>query len=424
MKMVEARGIEPLSIKVLGKSLIARGIAHHSTHKSIALVVTLVVIMASLKSVKNSPNWIASITLPNGKRTDRSTGIRRDGKAASRREAQKIADKYEEEFHRHKSAGQVRKALAEIYTELTEVDVSTVTVEKFLNSWLDAKEGEVKDSTIRFYRGKIAGFLRWLGKDKDRGVETITADDFIKYRKERQKLEAEATTNHALKTLRMAFHVARKRGLVAENPLEDIKPLRTPPTNRRPITIEEVSKLLEIADDEWRSMILFGFYTGQRLGDLATLKWSQIDLNAKEIRFFTRKTGRAMHCPIPARLYEHLLAIGRKGEAVHPRANRIVETQGKSSMLSRQFYELMAKAGIVPPRKHRKLKQKGRIKNMSPVSFHSLRHTATSLLKNAGVSASVVEEIIGHDSSEINRIYTHIDQSTLLQATEQLPRIG
>ncbi|MCB1100646.1 MAG: site-specific integrase [Verrucomicrobiae bacterium] len=380
--------------------------------------------MASLKVKPRSPFWYACITLPNGKRTERSTGIRRDNKSASRREAQKIADKYESEYQRHKSAGQVRKALAEIYTELTETDVSSVTIEKFLNEWLEAKEGETSPGTLQFYRGKISKFVQWLGDGAARPIETITAEDFLKFRRHQQKLEAEATTNHTLKTLRMAFRAARKRGLVADNPLEDIKPLKTTPPNRRPITIDEVSKLLTIADLEWRSLILFGFYTGQRLGDLATLKWSQIDLQAGEIRFFTRKTGRAMHCPIPGRLREHILTLDSTGRDVHPRANEIIEREGKSGSLSRQFYDMMAKVGIVPSRKHRKLESPGRTRNMSPVSFHSLRHTATSLLKNAGVSASIVEELIGHDSSEINRIYTHIDQSALLEASERLPRIG
>jgi hypothetical protein len=31
------------------------------------------------------------------------------------------------------------------------------------------------------------------------------------------------------------------------------------------------------ANDEWRSMILFGLYTGQRLGDIATLRWNNLD---------------------------------------------------------------------------------------------------------------------------------------------------
>ena len=38
------------------------------------------------------------------------------------------------------------------------------------------------------------------------------------------------------------------------------------------------SARLSVADDEWRSMILFGLYTGARLSDVASLTWENIDL--------------------------------------------------------------------------------------------------------------------------------------------------
>jgi integrase len=41
---------------------------------------------------------------------------------------------------------------------------------------------------------------------------------------------------------------------------------------------------LGVASDEWRSMVLFGLYSGQRLGDIATLKWNNIDLVHRELR--------------------------------------------------------------------------------------------------------------------------------------------
>ena len=50
-----------------------------------------------------------------------------------------------------------------------------------------------------------------------------------------------------------------------------------------------------------------------------------------------------------------------------------------------------------------------------------LRHTATSLMKNAGKSLAIVEEFLGHNSNEISRVYTHIDAESLERAAESLP---
>jgi integrase len=61
---------------------------------------------------------------------------------------------------------------------------------------------------------------------------------------------------------------------------------------------------------------------------------------------------------------------------------------------------------------------------VSEISFHSLRHTATSLLKNAGVPAAVAMDIIGHESEAMNRHYTHIESKTKRAALAKLPKLS
>jgi len=53
-------------------------------------------------------------------------------------------------------------------------------------------------------------------------------------------------------------------------------------------------------------MIPFGLYTGQRLADVATLRWDNLDLAKDEIRFTTRKTGRPTILPIAKSPREYL----------------------------------------------------------------------------------------------------------------------
>ena len=59
----------------------------------------------------------------------------------------------------------------------------------------------------------------------------------------------------------------------------------------------------------------------------------------------------------------------------------------------------------------------------SSLSFHSLRHTATSMLKEAGASEAVTRDIIGHESAEISRHYTHVDEKSKRAALNLLPDI-
>ena len=60
---------------------------------------------------------------------------------------------------------------------------------------------------------------------------------------------------------------------------------------------------------------------------------------------------------------------------------------------------------------------------VSEISFHSLRHTATSLLKNAGVPEAVAMDIIGHESEAISRHYTHIESRAKRSALNKLPKL-
>src|SRR5262249_6439698 len=111
---------------------------------------------------------------------------------------------------------------------------------------------------------------------------------------------------------------------------------------------------------------------------------------------------------------------------LHPRAFASVKKRGGVNTLSRQFYELLADAGLAAQKAHRTTEAApGRAgpRELSQISFHSLRHTATSLMKDAGINASVVMDIIGHESEAISAHYTHIDEKTKQKAIALRPAI-
>jgi integrase len=56
-------------------------------------------------------------------------------------------------------------------------------------------------------------------------------------------------------------------------------------------------------------------------------------------------------------------------------------------------------------------------------SFHSLRHTAVSLLKDAGIPDAVVVALVGHESSAMSHRYTHVAKEALAKAAKTLPEI-
>jgi integrase len=185
--------------------------------------------------------------------------------------------------------------------------------------------------------------------------------------------------------------------------------------------------LASVADAEWKSLILFGLYTGQRLADIATLTWDHVDLSRNEIRLKTRKTAKRLTIPIAAPLRTHLdsLAVaGERGSPIHPRAFGTMRRQGKSGNLSNQFSDILAKAGLRQKAPHRSThKGRGARRTSYELSFHSLRHTAVSLLKDAGIPEAAVMELVGHDSKQMSAHYTHVGREALEKAVAAFPEL-
>ncbi len=142
----------------------------------------------------------------------------------------------------------------------------------------------------------------------------------------------------------------------------------------------------------------------------------------------TRKTDKQLLIPLAAPLREHLLALpaGDNPRApVHPRAYATVSAQfERVGTLSNQFSDLLVACGLRGPQPHRSrgIGRKGKRRG-ADLSFHSLRHTAVSLLKDAGVPDAVVMALVGHESAAMSARYTHVGREALAKATKTLPDI-
>lgn len=62
-------------------------------------------------------------------------------------------------------------------------------------------------------------------------------------------------------------------------------------------------------------------------------------------------------------------------------------------------------------------------RTVNSLSFHSFRHTLTSIMANAGVPVEVRQKFTGHASAEMNQHYTHHEIATLRAAIEKLPDV-
>ena len=230
-------------------------------------------------------------------------------------------------------------------------DASTLSVADYAQQWLERRKIETSLATHRRYQNGIDKWLEFLGLNADRGLEEITQAQVFAFRDARAKASAANTANMELKIIKMMFRSARREGYLLEDPAEGVKSVKNRSDfARRPFSIDELRAVLAVAGDEWQSLIKFGLYTGQRLGDLALLTWSQIDLERDEIALTTRKTGKRLLLPIAPPLHEHILSLPASDNPrgpVHPHAFEIIYSQGgRVSTLSNEFGDLLVSAGL------------------------------------------------------------------------------
>src|SRR4030095_13535101 len=380
--------------------------------------------MASLIKRPTSKFWVACFTDRHGRRLKRST------KEVDRKRALKITDAFEEAARRKRTAIQIRRVISQLHREITGDDLPDTSVRGFIASWLERKKPEIAPSTSAFYRNAASKFLTFLGPAADDDLTAVTRDQLTRFRNEQAKLFSAATVNHQTKFLRMLFRAARRDALIADDPagfVDTVRQRNRP--ERRPFTLDELRAVLAVADEEWKSMIFCGIYSGQRLSDIASLTWANIDLTRNEIRIVTRKTGKRMIIPIAtslARCLEALPSSDDPNAPVHPRAYAIVKAQGKMWHLSNQFADLLAQAGLRKKTPHRKTHGRGRGARgdgSGNLSFHCLRHTAVTLLKEAGIPDAAIMALVGHDSVAMSQHYTHVGRDALEKAANALPNL-
>lgn len=382
--------------------------------------------MASLTKRETSKFWVACFTGSNSRRLKRST------KTTDRKSALRIAESFEDAANKRRTARQVRDVISSLHKEITGDDLPSASFRQFAESWLSRKKPEVAPGTLAFYGSAVRKFTAFLGVKADVEIAEITSEDVVNFRNHEAKTLASKTVNHDLKCLRMLFRAARRDKVLMDDPCEFVGVTKAGASaRRRPFTVPELKAVLSVADDEWRSMILFALYTGQRLGDLAALTWANVDLQRGEIRLVTRKTGKTLNLPIAPPLRRHLenLPAGDDPDApLHPRAFAIVTVQGKTGHLSNHFADLLSQAGLREKKAHRKTSNtvvgRGIGSATGGLSFHCIRHTAVSMMKDAGIPEAAVMELVGHDSKQMSAHYTHVGIEALTKAASALPDLG
>lgn len=256
-------------------------------------------------------------------------------------------------------------------------------------------------NTINSYLSDIKEYQEFKKGD----ILSSTKEDILAYLKTIKNLES-TTISHKISSLKSFFKYYQKRKKIKVNPLVNIKSPKIAKKLPTYLTLEEVSKLLDVEikspyDARNKAILELLYSSGIRISELCNMQTS----NYNSYECIIRLIGKGSK--------ERIIPLGDYAISVledyinnyRPKINKkninSIFINNRGDAISRQFIFKVIKKECL---------KKGIRKNVSP---HTLRHTfATHLLQN-GADLRIIQELLGHENISTTQIYTHVSNQEL-----------
>ncbi|MEI6165901.1 MAG: tyrosine-type recombinase/integrase [bacterium] len=262
------------------------------------------------------------------------------------------------------------------------------------------------EKTLKGYKQQFTRFANWSPgtvktmRDLTPRICELYIDDLEK--QEKPKLNAETVDKH-VGLLEMIWNVLLPD---EKNPWRGLhSTMDHTQVGYRRLTLAECKRLYEAAEGEYKTLVLLGFATGQRLIDCATLDWDQVNVKDKIIGFTPAKTKKRKNklvlIPMSKQLSE-LLSHKGTGYVMPTIAEKY---NADAAKISEKVSELFAKEGV-----------KVLDNEEGHASFHSFRHTFASMLDEAGCPLQIRAYLTNHSlpgqkelMPGVTAVYSHPD---------------
>ncbi len=235
------------------------------------------------------------------------------------------------------------------------------------------------------------------------------------------------TKNLVLGTLRLLFQKALDWRYLASSPMMGVRRFREESHGSKPLTQQELGRVLDNATPWERSVIKVMTHTGLRPGELSQLKLQDVDWENRLIRVVSdhdRKTKnrKSRVVPMSPDLEEEMKLLHEK------LPNMFCGNNGRNLPQyllrgERQKAYVFCHEDGSPIQSFRKAihsaLHRGGVDGVTP---HGLRKTFCSLLARKGVHPKAAQRLLGHSSVSLTMdIYTEVEDDQLRDAVCSLP---
>lgn len=310
-------------------------------------------------------------------------------------------------------------------------EVNNKIFRNYASYWLLKKKYEVRESTFANYSNLLKNtIIPCLGDIPCENFNNKIIQQFAYWAKEKGGIEQKGVSEHYIKDCLLIIKAIIKDGQ-EENVFPDfaLKQIKVPKTlmiesTKKTYTEEEYKKIIKYILDNInnRSLgVLIGIFTGMRIGEICALKWEDIDFENKLIN--VNKTAQRIYNPLDEFEKSKIIITPCKTENSQrsiPIAQDLYKIL-KTLKTSDNDYVLTGTNKLLEPRTFRKYYTK--MMNdcgVTPIKFHSLRHTFASINIENGTDVKTISEILGHSDISITlQTYTHTSNKAKAKAIDK-----
>lgn len=157
------------------------------------------------------------------------------------------------------------------------------------------------------------------------------------------------------------------------------------------------------------AMILLACILGLRIGDIKNLRFHNFNWEGKKLSLIQHKTHKPLTLPIPDAVGWAVIDYIKNGRPQYYETDHVFlkhmppfDPIGNENHMQQQLVRYMRKAGV----DQRTKKHSG---------FHSLRHSAGSMLLEMETPLPIITDILGHSDSDITAVYLKTDLKKLAE---------
>jgi len=285
-----------------------------------------------------------------------------------------------------------------------------------------SRGAKVSQHTLRTYRRGVIDLVgSWAGENllrpsRDAGViymrrlEAGTPTHEVEAGAPPPAPLSAASLQVKLAAARTLYKALRWAGATEARPFDDVRVAKdpTPPwEKRRPYRESEVEALLEAADGAEKVMVLLGAHAGLRIGEMADLRWSDLDLERGQLRVRSGKGGKAANVSLTKRLRDALSGLRLAAGAGQHEKNRQRDAglvlPWSADHARRRFKRVCGLAGV----------------DYQSAGVHGLRHGAgTRYYRQTGDLGRVAAHL-RHADIQTTRIYAKIGADAIGEDIEE-----